>query len=93
MAVVRVYLEAEGFRNLLLWKRVEERGIEGSGADGRVEEMHWLLRGKESSGMSQNIAGKGCRSCKLAQAIPLGLCLSAVKFDLKGESLFLNYVL
>ena len=46
LAVERVDLKARRFGDPLPWKGVEQRRIEGAGADGRVEKMH-LLPGRQ----------------------------------------------
>ena len=86
-AIVRVDLETKSLCDALRRKNLRERGIEGARAYGRVEKMHFLGGRQKVNSVSQYVLGKRRWRRKLTKAVPLGLCLLAIQFGLKGETL------
>ena len=54
--------------------------------------MYFLGRRQKANSVSQHVLGKRRGRRKLTEAVSLGLCLLAIQFGLKGETLLFEDV-
>ena len=81
--VMRVYFVADHGLNAILWKYVQQRGIERAGSQRRVEKPHLRVLSQVHPDIAEHVNRKLARCRKLAQPIPLRPVLGSVQTRLK----------